>query len=222
MQSCDNIAGTQLWEVAAPAPVWSSAVADPSELTIYIGCHDKNLYALKASDGSTVWTVPMCGAVFSSPALAADGTIYVGAGSSSIPCPANGTYFYAVNPDGSIKWKFMPSLSATSCQSSPFVGPDGTIYFGCSDAFFYALNPDGTLRWKYQTTAEIVSDPIVAKDGTVYVGGQDNKLYTFNRPCVAGYYCPVDNPAAVPCPNGSYNSKSTSISPVDCLACTAG
>lgn len=214
--------GALLWEIYTGSPVWSSAVANPSETTVYIGCYDKNLYALKTSDGTTVWTVSLCGAVFSSPALAADGTIYVGAGSSGIPCPTNGTYFYAINPNGSIKWKFMPSIAATSCQSSPFVGPDGTIYFGCSDSFFYALNPDGSLRWKYQTAAEVVSDPIVASDGTVYVGGLDSKLYTFNRPCVSGYYCPVNSTAAVACPGGSYNAKTISISPSDCLACNAG
>lgn len=216
--------GSLLWEIATPAggPVWSSAVANPTETAVYIGCYDSKLYALNTKDGSTLWTVPMCGAVFSSPALAADGTIYVGAGSTGIPCPAGATYFYAVNPDGSIKWKFLPSAAATSCQSSPFVGPDGTIYFGCSDNYFYALNPDGSLRWKYQTGGEVVSDPIVAADGTVYVGGLDSNLYTFNRPCLAGYYCPVDKSAAIACPGGSYNAKSTSISAVDCTACNAG
>ncbi len=110
---------------------------------------------VRAANGSTIWTVPVCGAAFSSPALAADGTIYVGAGSISIPCPSNGTYFYAVRPNASIKWSFiiatifplclshfMPSQDATSCQSSPFIGADGTVYFGCSDSLFYALNQD--------------------------------------------------------------------------------
>ncbi len=214
--------GALLWEVAAAGPVWSSAVANRAETAIYIGCHDKNLYALHAANGSTIWTVPMCGAVFSSPALAADGTIYVGAGSTGIPCPSNGTYFYAVHPNGSIKWSFMPSPEATSCQSSPFVGADGTVYFGCSDSFVYALNPDGTLRWKFKTGGEVVSDPIVAADGGVYVGGLDGSLYAFNRPCLGGYYCPVDQSAAVACPAGSYNSKSISVSAADCMVCSAG
>jgi outer membrane protein assembly factor BamB len=70
----------------------------------------------------------------SSPAVGADGTIYVGSEDA-----------YALNSDGSLKWKF--TTSAPIVDSSPAVGADGTIYIG-ADHNVYALNPDGTQKWK--------------------------------------------------------------------------
>ena len=57
-------------------------------------------------------------------------------------------YLHALNPDGSLKWKYQ---TGSIVNSSPAVAPDGTIYVGSSDYYLYALNPDGSLKWKYQT-----------------------------------------------------------------------
>ena len=93
----------------------------------------------------------------SSPAIGKDGTIYVGSGAGM---------FYAINPDGSLKWKFNTSFGII--LSSPAIGEDGTIYFGASNGF-YALNPDGTLKWKAEISV-YVSSPAIGKDGTIYIG----------------------------------------------------
>ena len=49
---------------------------------------------------------------------------------------------YAVNPDGTHKWKF---TTGVNFDSSPAIGGDGTIYVGRGfGAHLYAVNPKGT------------------------------------------------------------------------------
>jgi hypothetical protein len=63
--------------------------------------------------------------VYGFQAISADGTIYVYRG----PAPAMPEYdnFYAIDPQGSIKW--MVSLSKNMvCAPPPVISPDGTIY----------------------------------------------------------------------------------------------
>jgi outer membrane protein assembly factor BamB len=66
--------------------------------------------------------------VFSSPAVGANGTIYVGSLDRNV---------YALNPDGTQKWKF---VTGGTVGSSPAVGADGTIYIGSNDHNVYALH----------------------------------------------------------------------------------
>ena len=77
--------------------------------------------------------------VQSSPAIGADGTIYVGSYDKNL---------YAINPDGSQKWFF---TTGGEVVSSPAIGADGTIYIGSYDHQLYAINPDGTEKWSFRT-----------------------------------------------------------------------
>ncbi|MEN3041771.1 MAG: PQQ-binding-like beta-propeller repeat protein, partial [Fervidobacterium sp.] len=60
----------------------------------------------------------------SSPAIGSDGTIYVG---SSDYYFSEYSYLHAINPDGTLKWKYQ---TGGLISSSPAIGSDGTIYFG--------------------------------------------------------------------------------------------
>jgi outer membrane protein assembly factor BamB len=101
----------------------------------------------------------------STPAMSADGTIYVGT--------FDGT-FYAVTASGKEKWRFK---AGREIKSSPSVADDGTVYFGSRDRKFYALTPDGKLKWVFQTGAWVDSSPAIALDGTIYFGGWDGNFY---------------------------------------------
>ena len=103
--------------------------------------------------------------VDSSPAIARDDTVYFGSWDKN---------FYAVNPDGSLKWKFATS---NVIDSSPATGTDGTIYFGSHDRNFYALTPAGKLRWQFATRGEIVSSPAIGANGEVYFTSTDGNVY---------------------------------------------
>jgi len=100
--------------------------------------------------------------VGNAPAIDADGTIYFGSFEQT------DGYFYAINPDGSLKWKYH---TFTQMNCAPAIGSDGTIYVGGNNTFLYALNPDGGLKWSYQSPHIIsYSSPVIGADGAIYIG----------------------------------------------------
>lgn len=108
------------------------------------------------------WQRNECGQINASPAIGNDGTIYVGNRSNA---------FFALNPDGSIKWSYD---SGSVHDSSPAVGADGTIYVAGRDVFgggpgfkFFAIKPDGTPKW-IKAGIGGNSSPGIGPDGTVY------------------------------------------------------
>jgi outer membrane protein assembly factor BamB len=131
-------------------------------------------FTLSLVDGA--WEYATLGAMMSSPAAATDGTIYVGAGSSSDSLAIEGRV-HALNPDGTVKWTFNAGSTAPFDVASPAVGPDGTVYIGSSNAFFYALSStNGTRKWRFSATTAIISSPAIAPDGTIYFH-DDTALY---------------------------------------------
>ena len=108
------------------------------------------LYAINP-DGTQKWRYQFAGLPSSTaPAIAADGTIYVHMNGDEGNIAAI-EKLYAINPDGSLKWVFKPNgdlgMFTSYVQSSPAIGPDGTIYVGSMNTFF-AINPDGTMKWQ--------------------------------------------------------------------------
>jgi len=114
------------------------------------------------------WVYPV-GSSTSTPAIGTDSTIYVGSYDSNL---------YAINPDGTLKWKYE---TGDVIESSPAVGTDGVIYVGSNDNNVYAINPDGTLKWSYSTSGDVVSSPAVGTNSTAYVGSYDGNLYAITR-----------------------------------------
>src|SRR5215470_299705 len=88
--------------------------------------------------GTLLWKFKTDGEIISSPAVAADGTIYVGSADNNL---------YALNPDGTLRWRF---ATRGAVHSSPSIGPDGTIYVGSRDERLYAINADGTKQWEFR------------------------------------------------------------------------
>src|ERR1700752_2968510 len=101
----------------------------------------------------------------SAPAIASDGTIYIG---------SNDRKLYALKPDGTKKWEF---ATGGKVQSSPAIGSDGKIYIGSLDNKLYAVKPDGKKVWEFETGGLVTSSPAIAPDGAIYFGSWDHKLY---------------------------------------------
>jgi outer membrane protein assembly factor BamB len=153
--------------------------------TIYVGSKDEHLYAFDDALEAPVWQFPT-GTFYdghlvdSSPAIGGDGTIYFGTDPYGAfghdPVPVD-TSFWAVNPDGSLKWSFD---TGDGVESSPAIGPDGTIYFGSYDGDLYALTDagdEGVLQWVFPTNDAIDGSPTVDGDGIVYFGSRDATVY---------------------------------------------
>ena len=194
LRATSIIAFTAVASISAEVrtPKWTYPTGDPvlsspalSAGVLYVGSYDQNLHAVNAVDGSFRWSFSVkptrtnqASYIYSSPAIAPDGTIYFGTEERFWLNPAisSGT-LYAVNPNGSEKWKYPVDAAI---YSDPAIAADGTIYFGCYDSNLYALNPNGSLKWKYLAGGTIFSDPVVAADGTIYFGCDDGHLYALN------------------------------------------
>ena len=152
---------------------WETATGKRSQTFSVQG----NLVALSLTTGATQWTVnlpatalpsgwtQLCSDVGNAaPAVANDGTVYVG----------NGDGLRAIDgPTGKVKWLF----SSANVSSAPAIGSDGTVFFGCSDGSFYAVKADGTLRFKLNVGAPVSSSPAIADDGSVFFTADNGTLY---------------------------------------------
>lgn len=181
--------GTVKWSYETDWCIISSPAIGPDG-AIYVGSKDHNLYAFEDSVtyGKLRWKSPT--GVFyegylvdSSPAIGPDGTIYVGtdpygaAGQDPVPVDS---VFFAINPDGSLKWKFPMGDGA---ESSPAIGPDGVVYVGSYDGNLYAIRDqgdEGVLEWAFPTGGAIDGSPTVDGCGTIYVGSRDSTIYAIN------------------------------------------
>jgi len=114
-----------------------------------------------------IWNFGTNGYVHSSPAVAEDGTTYVG----TAPVAGGSGTLYAINPDGTLKWPF---ATGDRIYSSAAIGPDNTIYVGSDDGELYALHDNGSLKWSYTTGSSVQSSPAVDENGDIYVGSGEN------------------------------------------------
>jgi outer membrane protein assembly factor BamB len=180
----------------------TSGPAIASDGTIYIAPENGDLHAFNP-DGTLKWLFDLSGygGPSASPALGADGIIYVGtdkiyaihpdgtlgwsydtgtyiagppaiAGDGTVYFPS-ANYLYALDPDGTLKWH-SPGHSAYPLGSAPAIGKSGAIYVNTNDGVLQAFRPDGTLAWKYATVGivmDVPSSPAIGSDETVYFGG---------------------------------------------------
>jgi outer membrane protein assembly factor BamB len=150
--------GTLKWTFRVGDVNYSSAAIAPDG-TVYIGSlQDEALYAVRP-DGTLKW-VFKTGVVESSPAIGADGTIYVGSRDG----------FYAIAPNGTLLWKY----GCGPVSSSPAIGLDGTIFVAGELGPVWAFNPDGTPRWTFPLGVNLGtgSSPAIGSDGTIYIGAE--------------------------------------------------
>jgi outer membrane protein assembly factor BamB len=181
----------------------------------------------EGSQGKIKWTVGLSGEVHSSPAIASDGTIYIGSNGDFVfdrsnVCdntsvfppsavdssrPVNG-HFYAINPDGTLKWAFN---TLGHVISSPAIGSDGTIYVGsqhptkfygkdrstlvdessAATGFMYAINPNGTPKCLRDLFGDIDSSPAIGSDSTIYVGSDNFHVYALDPNCSLNNLWPI-------------------------------
>jgi hypothetical protein len=157
---------------------WEDEVGTGSNISYTV---QGTLVALDPATGVMQWTLPLplttlpsgwaplesdCGNA--SPAVADDGTVYVGNG-DGLRSVAGAT--------GAVNWLF----ASANVSSSPAIGGDGTVFFGTDDGSFYAVYPNGTLRFKISTGGPISASPAISGDGTtVYFTSDDGNLYAIH------------------------------------------
>lgn len=108
------------WRFKVDAPYTSGNAALGPDGTVYVCDTYGRLYAVDAS-GGLKWIAKGVGYFGSLVSVGADGTVYVG----------NDGGVTAVNPSGSVKWRFVDTSNGW-LLAGPNVGPDGNIYLATS------------------------------------------------------------------------------------------
>jgi outer membrane protein assembly factor BamB/subtilisin family serine protease len=155
-----------------------TAVAGTTYLISVGGASSTGIGQFTVAVDDSQWQAVTGDAVTCSPAIAPDGSVYVG---------SNDNIFYAFNPDGSVKWTH--TAQSVFDTSSAAIGPDGSVYAGCTDGNVYAFAADGTLKWTFTVPTPsassgldkgLSSSPALGADGTVYIHDDDGNLYAIN------------------------------------------
>ena len=159
-----------------------SSVNFGADGSVYARDYAGNLFAIDPADGSERWQIALGPYSGASPVIAADGTVYLG----SLPGSATAR-FYAVNPEGSLKWQsdlggdLDYGIGATAA-----VGADGTVYLGTwegtgSAGAVYAVDPaDGSVLWRHPADSTVQASIAVSADGTVYAISKLGTLYALD------------------------------------------
>jgi outer membrane protein assembly factor BamB len=171
--------GKSLWRFSTGDMIFSSPALFRGGVA-YIGSDDDHLYALDLTARRALWRFRVgacprslgvgpdasrCDAD-AGPTVGANGVIYTG-----------GDAVYAINPDGTLRWRF---TTGGHVSSAPALLPDGTAVAGSQDNLVYAIAPDGTKRWDFRAGNDVESAPSIGDDGTIYVGSDDEKLYALS------------------------------------------
>lgn len=144
--------------------------------TVYVAGYESGLlHALHGGTGEKIWKTQIganrTSRWYSSPAIGADGTVYIGSNDGNI---------YALDgADGGKKWTFKTggNVQHTSCITS-----DGTVIIGSADGKIYALNgASGTKKWEFNPGGKVASSCVVGSDQVVYVGFSSSKIYGLNE-----------------------------------------
>jgi len=162
-------AGDIIWKFKAGGAIYSCPAIDTnwSREAIYFGGDDGYLYALSL-DSLFKWKYKTNYWVYSSPAVASDGTIYVG---------SDDGYLYAINSDGTIKWKHPVNGLVRSSPALDY----STVYVATKDGEVYAIcTYDGVRKWKIQLGGAVYSSPAIGSYGTIYIGCNDGYLYALD------------------------------------------
>lgn len=147
-------------------PVPTAGLANSAWPKFHAGNQNKGRGVGGGATNNQKWAFQTGGAVYSSPAIGEDDTIYVGSYDHKL---------YALDGStGNKKWAFE---TGNSIWSSPAIGVDGTVYIGSTDYKVYAVDGvTGTEKWQYTTGDWVASSPAIGADDTVYIGGYDNKV----------------------------------------------
>ena len=178
-----NLLATYKFAPDSSQPVWvsrtdlgigrnritSSPAIDLSRQRLYVGACAESTGVLVAVDivsGQIAFRRTLPKGVVSSPAIGADGTIFVSCLDGRL---------YALRPqDAAQRWVFQ--TEALYILGSPSLDNIGNIYVGASDGVVYALSSAGQELWRFTTGSNVESAP-VAHDRRLHVTSFDGRLY---------------------------------------------
>ena len=168
--------------------------------TVYVPSYDGKLYAVAppsggGQQGSVRWTFdfgqhlgptpfPSVSGRFgaggqggvgssASPAIGPDGTVHIG---------ANNSNFYAISPDGQLRWLFEAERELAGIWSTAALSADGrSAYFGANKGGIYALDTStGKQRWRFNIYGSVYSSPGLDAEGVLYTGSTVGHIFALD------------------------------------------
>lgn len=130
--------------------LWSSQFGSPAA-TLFVN-------APGVESPRVEWTFSDAHGFSGGPAVAADGSVYI---------LSKGGRLYAVNPDGSLKWR--ASIPAGGV-GTPGLDADGNIYVSDMLGALTSFTPAGDQRWRVEApeSFEATSGPVIGNNKVVY------------------------------------------------------
>ena len=123
---------------------------------VYAPVFGGSIRALDTSSGSQLWQYNLPTQVFSTPAVAADGTVIVGCKDKFVYAIKDGAEVWSVETGGEVLgW--------------PVIGADGTSYVGSNDGRLYASAQEGATTWDSDVEGQLWGAPLIGDDGDLYV-----------------------------------------------------
>jgi len=187
LSSVNPTNGLQNWVFSATAAINSSPIVSPDSTTVYIVDNLGRVFGVNTKTGLSpgvifdVQSLNPGAQVVASPALGADGTLYI--------ADTRGSLWAVDVATNSLRWH---AVVGGAIYSSPIVTADRTVIFGADDGAVYAiadLGDGSALRWSFVPDLEdgegaFRSSPAVANDGsgTVYIGSNNRRVYALLPP----------------------------------------
>lgn len=172
-----NADGTLKWKtptLSKTARESSPSISDKG--TLYL-TSSEGLHAINPKDGSVYWSFIMAESD-GSPAIAKDGTIYIGGRKKT----DMSVRLYALTPEGTEKWN-----NPIKVITSPTIAADGTIYVIKSDpgssSELIAVSPDGQHKIIYRipNLQDEATKIAISKDNVLYFATRAGYIYAINQ-----------------------------------------
>lgn len=169
--------GDIIWSYNVGAAVYASAAISVENI-LYIINNNGRLFAfdlniLDPTNIQYLWRMEVAGNVTSSPALDDSGHVYL--------TTTDGRLVKILDDGvaGEIVWEYD---SGSPIESSPVIGSDYTVYFGCDNGKVYAVDITGNLKWEQTTNGPVKStaalvEAVTEANSRLYIGSSDGFLY---------------------------------------------
>ncbi|CAH1254460.1 AKR1B10 [Branchiostoma lanceolatum] len=169
----DSQTGNLVWSFRAGGSNWSSPVLSPDGRCVLFSCRDSHIYTLLTDTGHLVSTFDVGeehDGIDSTPAVASDGTLFVG---------TNGGSVLAIDIErGKLKWE---KKLRGEILSSPALDNEGNLYIGTSDGQVLKLKQkDGSTVWQVPAGDAVMSSPKLDAHGRVFVGSNSGFVFAIN------------------------------------------
>jgi hypothetical protein len=167
-----------LWTYNAFWNIPTSPALAPDGTIYLVGNGGLTAITNNGSQAGAKWTFGHAPQQWGSP-LAVDTTVSVGV-DGTIYFVSYDWNFYAINPDGSLKWTFPIDGGGAG---TPAIALDGTIYFN-GYGKLYALTPNGNQKWNFSLWGDSSqwSSTAIGPDGTIFVTSWERGTLTAIHP----------------------------------------